>query len=257
MINALKAPLATAPVLAFPDFNKPMIVISDCSDTAKGAVLWQSIDGVERPIMYLSQALNEHELKYGITDKEGCAATWAIRRMRPWLVSNQVILITNHSSLLALTTGKEMKSMRQQRYVYAMDLSEFNLEIVHRAGALLHTADALSRLGYTKAHAQSVVEQLRHRPKNECSVEKLKPMFEKIRNGEWLRARVAAVESGIESSFKELHDKLALDKATVRYVKESDEEESRTVEMYNMMSLVSTRSGKLLTQKGAGTEKDV
>ena len=66
---------------------------------------------------------------------------------RSLLVSNQVILITDHSSLLALTTGKEMKSMRQQRY--AMDLSEFNLEIVHRAGALLHTADALSRLGYT------------------------------------------------------------------------------------------------------------
>ena len=128
-------------------------------------------------------------MKYGITDKEGCAATWAIRRMRPWLVSSQVI----YSSLLALTNGKEMKSMRQQRY--AMDLSEFNIKIVHRAGALLHTADALSRLGYTKAHAQSVVEQLRHRPRNECSVEKLKPMFEKIKSGEWLKARVAAVES--------------------------------------------------------------
>jgi hypothetical protein len=37
--NALKAALVTAPVLAFPDFSKPMIVISDCSDTAKGAVL--------------------------------------------------------------------------------------------------------------------------------------------------------------------------------------------------------------------------
>ena len=126
-----------------------------------------------------------------------------------------------------------------------MDLSEFNLEIVHKAGALLHTVDALSRLGYTKAHAHSVVEQLRYMPRHECSVEKLKPVFEKVRNGEWLRARVAAVESGIESSFKELHDRLALDKATARYVKESDEETSRTVEMYDMVSLVSTRSGRL------------
>ena len=98
------------------------------------------------------------------------------------LVSNQVILITDHSSLLALTNGKEMKSMRQQRY--AMDLSEFNLKIVHRAGALLHTSDALSRLGYSKVHADSVVEQLRHRPRRECSVEQLKQVFEKISNGE-------------------------------------------------------------------------
>ena len=82
-------------------------------------------------------------------------------------------------------------------------------------------------------------------------------MFEKVRNGEWLRARVAAVETGIDSSFKELHDKLALDKATARYVKESDEETSRTVEMYDMVSLVSTRSGKLSTQIGEGKSKQV
>ena len=35
--------------------------------------------------MYMSQALNDHELKYGITDKEGCAATWAIRQTRGYL----------------------------------------------------------------------------------------------------------------------------------------------------------------------------
>ena len=43
-----------------------------------GAVLCQNIDGIERPIMYLSQALNEHELKYGITDKEGLVIVWAV-----------------------------------------------------------------------------------------------------------------------------------------------------------------------------------
>ena len=83
-------------------------------------------------------------------------------------------------------------------------------------------------------------------------------MLEKVRNGEWLRARVAAVETGIDSSFKELHDKLALDKATARYVKESDEETSRTVEMYDMVSLVSTRSSRLSAQREAcnGEERE-
>ena len=49
--TALKAALATAPVLAYPDFTKPFIVASDCSDMAKGADLFQVIDGVERPII--------------------------------------------------------------------------------------------------------------------------------------------------------------------------------------------------------------
>ena len=230
-----------------------MIVISDCSDTAKGAVLCQNIDGVERPLMYMSQALNEHELRYGISDKEGCAATWAIRKMRPWLVSNQVVLITDHSSLVALTGGKEMKNMRQQRY--AMDLSEFNLTIVHRAGALLHTADALSRCGHPKRHAESMVEQIRHRPVQQCTVEKLKPAFKEVQEGAWLRARIAAVETGIPQSMTETCRRLALDKVMAKHVVESEVEESRTVEMYDMVAAVSTRSrksGRLAVQLTAG-----
>ena len=165
----------------------------------------------------------------------------AMRRMRPWIVSNQVILITDHSSLVALTNGKELKNMRQQRY--AMDLSEFALTIKHRAGALLHTADALSRCGYTKKHADSMVEQLRHRPLEQCSVEKLKPMFEEVRDGSWLKARVAAVETGLEErTMKQLCDKLELGKVMAKYVKESDEEESRTVEMHNMQGSCALKS---------------
>ena len=68
---ALKATLSEAPVLVYPDFSKPFIVVSDCSDVAKGATLAQMVDGVERPILYMSQALNDHELRYGITDNLG------------------------------------------------------------------------------------------------------------------------------------------------------------------------------------------
>ena len=39
--TALKAAMAEAPVLAYPDFKLPFIVISDCSDVAKGATLAQ------------------------------------------------------------------------------------------------------------------------------------------------------------------------------------------------------------------------
>ena len=74
---------------------------------------------MEKPILYMSQALNEHEVRYGISDREGCAATWAIRSMRGYLRGAQVILVTDHSSLLALVKGGPMRSMRQQPY--AMD----------------------------------------------------------------------------------------------------------------------------------------
>ena len=218
-------------------------------------MLCQNIDGVERPLMCILQTLNEHELimRYRIIDKEGCAATWAIRKMRPWLVSNQVVLITDHSRLAAMTGGKEMKNMRQQRY--AMDSSEFNLTIVHRAGALLYTADALSRCGHPKRHAESMVGQIRHRPVQQCTVEKLKPAFKEVQEGAWLKTRIVAVETGIPQSMTETCQRLELDKVMTQHAVESEVEASRTVEMYDMVAAVSTRShksGRLAMQMTVG-----
>jgi len=89
--NAIKAAMAEAPVLIFPDFSKPYIVMTDCSNAAMGATLMQVRDGIERPIAYDSRALNKHEKEYGISDKEGAAAVWAMRKWRQYLHGSQVM----------------------------------------------------------------------------------------------------------------------------------------------------------------------
>ena len=205
--TALKAAMAEAPVLAYPDFKLPFIVISDCSDVAKGATLAQIQDGVERPILYMSQALNEHELKYGISDREGCAATWAIRAMRGYLRGAQVILVTDHSSLLALVKGGPMMSMRQQRY--AMDLSEHSLTIVHRAGPNMHLADALSRCGYSRDMADTTVERIQKHPQELCSVEEMRKYFKPGVQYEYLRAWLRAAEGAQVNSIAEEYERLS------------------------------------------------
>ena len=57
----------------------------------------------------------------------------------PYLLGSHTILLTDHSSLTALTGGKQMKNMRQQRY--AVDLAELSLTILHRAGTAARTAE--------------------------------------------------------------------------------------------------------------------
>ena len=152
--DAIKAMLATDPVLAMPKFDgRPMCIISDCSDHAMGAVLMQYDDeGVERPLAYYSRELTKAEKNYGISDREGLAVVTAARKWRALCHGVPLLVITDHQSLVSLTTKKELSSARQRRY--AMDLAEFGeLSIVHRAGALLHLPDMLSRLGYCPAMA--------------------------------------------------------------------------------------------------------
>ena len=109
-----------------------------------GAVLCQYDDeGIERPVCYASCTLSEAQQKYGISDRECLAAVWAVRLWRHYLYGSPVVLVTDHSSLTSLMTKHEFTNQRLARY--AIDMSEFDITIVHRAGAVHHSPDALSR----------------------------------------------------------------------------------------------------------------
>ena len=53
----LKNALATAPVLAYPDFSVPLIICYDASNVAVGAVLGQMVTKKYKPVMYASRHL--------------------------------------------------------------------------------------------------------------------------------------------------------------------------------------------------------
>ena len=61
----LKAICLQAPILAFPDFNKPFLLETDASGRGLGAVLSQKqADGQYHPITYASRVMNETEQRY-------------------------------------------------------------------------------------------------------------------------------------------------------------------------------------------------
>ena len=121
-----------------------------------GAVLCQlDDDGIEHPVCYASSTLSECQMKYGITDREGLAVVWAVRLWRHYLHGSPCVVLTDHSALTSLMKKQEFTNQRMARY--ALDLSEFDLTICHRAGAIHHGPDALSRI--KMCHDPEVVKQ--------------------------------------------------------------------------------------------------
>lgn len=87
----LKTKLVQAPVLACPNFNYPFDVHTDASSFGIGAMLAQTINGVEHPIAYMSRSLTKNERNYSTTEREALAVLCAIEHWRCYLESEKIL----------------------------------------------------------------------------------------------------------------------------------------------------------------------
>ena len=146
--NSIKDDLAESKLLANFDGESPLMVEVDASPVGVGCVLLQKIDGHEKPIYFASKKLTSAEIKYSQIDKEGLALVFALKRFRYFLLGRHFVARTDHKPLLGLF-GKEKPipqnaNARIQRW--ALFLSQYNYDFIHKPGKENVIADALSRL---------------------------------------------------------------------------------------------------------------
>lgn len=106
--DALKHTLMCAPVLAYPNFDKPFVVHTDASLTAIGGVLSQlDENGLEHPVGYCSRTLNSHERNYTVTERECLDVIYSYQQFRVYLHGVHFTVVTDHASLKWLKTLKD------------------------------------------------------------------------------------------------------------------------------------------------------
>ncbi|TPX51269.1 hypothetical protein SeLEV6574_g00360 [Synchytrium endobioticum] len=141
--DSLRDKLIADPVLALPDFSRDVKfkLQTDASDIGIGAVLCQE-DACkrERVLAYASRKLTALELKWHTQEKEALAIVWACETFRHYLVGDEFVVESDHSSLQWLQSATKGRLAR-----WALRLSEFDYQIRHKAGKKNANADALSR----------------------------------------------------------------------------------------------------------------
>jgi hypothetical protein len=141
--NTCKQLLTNAPLLQFPDFEKPFILTTDASNFALGAVLSQGAIGSDKPIAYASKTLSDTETRYSTIEKELFAIIWAVKHFRPYLYGKKFIIYTDHRPLAWLYSLKEPNSKLTR---WRLRLEEYDFEIRYKKGPQNTNADALSRI---------------------------------------------------------------------------------------------------------------
>ena len=123
--------MTTVPILALPDFNKPLVIKTDASGVGVGAVLMQD----QRPIAYYSHILPQRNRLKSVYERELMAIVFAIQKWRPYLLLFKKLL----KYLL------EQRLISEEHQKWLTKLLGYTFEIQYRLGLENRAADALSQ----------------------------------------------------------------------------------------------------------------
>ena len=145
----VKQAIASAPKLAYPDFNKPFHIATDASNVGVGGVLYQPDEyggdiTADNIVAVVSKKLSGSQLNYPAYKKELLAIVYCLRQFHSYVWGQfGVIVFTDHKPLTHLFEQRELSPAVQQWLDVLLD---YQFELYYREGKLNILPDHLSRL---------------------------------------------------------------------------------------------------------------
>ena len=146
----LKAACLQAPILAFPDFDKPFPLETDASRRGLGAVLPQKeADGQYHPIASASHVMNETKQRYHSNKQEFLALKWAVTEQFHEYLSpygknrNEFVVCTDNNLLTYIFSSANLDAAGQ---CWLACLASYNFFLEYQKGKDNMVADFLSQM---------------------------------------------------------------------------------------------------------------
>jgi hypothetical protein len=112
----LKKKISTTPVLRGPNWKIPFHMFTDALDITIGTILGQEEEKKPYAIYFISKNLTPTESNYTVTEKEFLAVIHAINKFCHYIISYQVILYIDHSTIKYLA-NKPITNGRVTRWL--------------------------------------------------------------------------------------------------------------------------------------------
>ena len=138
----LKAACLQAPILAFPDFDKPFLLETDAVLSQKQA------DGWYHPIAYASCVMNETEQRYHSTKQEFLALKWVVTEqfheyLSPYGKNRSEFVVHTNNPLTYIFSSANLDPAGQR---WVAHLTSYNFSLEYQKGKDNTVADFLSQM---------------------------------------------------------------------------------------------------------------
>ena len=154
----VKKKLSSPPVVAFPDWSKAFILITDASDVAVGGVIMQhGDDGTQKIIATCSHKLSSTEQRWSTIERECYGLIYSIRKFKYFLEGRKFFIKTDHKPLVFLDK-RDYNNAKIRRW--QQELQQYTFTICHIAGTDNGIADLLSRPAGNKADNGEVADDV-------------------------------------------------------------------------------------------------
>ena len=141
----IKKEVTAAPILAYYNPKKLMVLQTDASCKGLGACLLQN----EKPVYFASKALTEVQKGYVAIELESLAVAWAMEKFHHFLYGNQFTLETDQKPLEDILS-KSLNQATPQLQRILIRKFPYNFKIRYIPGLTNQIANCLSRLGVQK-----------------------------------------------------------------------------------------------------------
>ena len=121
-----KTALTEAPILAYPDFTRPIVLATDASGDALGMVLSQEQNEREALRAYAGRKLNPAERNYSVTQREALAAVDGVKHFQSYLYGRKFSVLTDSNAVLWLMNIKEPTG-RLSRWALLLQQHDFTI----------------------------------------------------------------------------------------------------------------------------------
>jgi cleavage and polyadenylation specificity factor subunit 1 len=140
-----KTSLLRATLLAHPDPSSPLVLATDASTSAIGAVLQQRVQNAWQPLAFFSRKLSPAQQKYSAYDRQLVAIYEAVKHFLRTLEARHFIIFTDHKPITFAFQHKRYQCPPRQ-FNHLDYVSQFTTDIRHISGQDNVVADALSRI---------------------------------------------------------------------------------------------------------------